>query len=187
MITDALLEAVLEIWAVRREKTTCTIAGNSMAPLIRDGDSLVVEHGNQGIRRGDVVLFKTPEKLYAHRVVRVKRRKGTTSFLVKGDSSAAFDGLITREHILGKVVAVTGSNGHLDFTSPFWRFANVVVSFLSYVSGKHLEAESAFWKGLHYLLCLRSLVFPNSPALRHSVVQALCRVYNSRRQDRKEA
>ena len=110
MIPETYLNAVFNIWAERGEKTTCSISGNCMSPIIREGDSLVIEHGNQDIRVGDVVVYGSPGKFYAHRIVRIKDKGERKSFLLKGDRGNAFDEPISGDQILGKVIEVRGPN-----------------------------------------------------------------------------
>ena len=58
MRAQAYLEPVMSIWVARREKTECCLSGHCMVPLIRHGDTLVIEHGRDHIRKGDIIVFK---------------------------------------------------------------------------------------------------------------------------------
>lgn len=80
--------------------------GDSMRPLFRPGDSLLLETCDSGeIRPGDVVVFPHPRtgKRVVHRVLAVKKEGLTT----KGDNSLTPDGwTISPGEVVGRVVAV---------------------------------------------------------------------------------
>ena len=131
-----------------------------MAPMIREGDSLTIEHGNQDLHVGDVVVFGTPGNIYVNRVIRLEQKNGSESYLLKGDQSFTFPQMVSRGQILGKVIEVSGSNGHLHLNSTFWKTMNYILSIRSYISGRHLIPDTLLWKVVHYLLVLRSRIFP---------------------------
>ena len=54
---------VLDIWSREKEQTVCPISGSCMSPIITEGDSLIIRHGNQDIHRGDVAVYGEPGKL----------------------------------------------------------------------------------------------------------------------------
>lgn len=160
MISETYLSAVFNLRAEIGEKTTCSISGNCMSPMIREGDSLVIEHGNQDFRVGDVVVYGSPGKFYAHRIVRIKDRGERRSFLLKGDRGNTFDDPITGDQILGKVIEVRGSNGHICFNSFFWKYLNYILSICSYIYGRRHNADSTFWKLINLLFFLKSKILP---------------------------
>jgi signal peptidase I len=82
--------------------------GASMRPFIRDGDLVEVRPiGATSVRRGDVVLFRAEGgRALAHRVVRVVGDDRREALVTKGDSITWCDGPISREQVLGRVVAV---------------------------------------------------------------------------------
>lgn len=162
MIPNTYFKAVLDLWSERGEETSCHIAGNCMAPMIREGDSLSIEHGNQDIHVGDVVVFGTPGNIYVNRVVRIEYKNGSELYLLKGDQSFTFPQSLSRDRILGKVIEVSGLNGHFHLNSTFWKTMNYILSIRSYISGRHLIADSPFWKVIHYLFVLRSRIFPQN-------------------------
>jgi hypothetical protein len=159
MIPNTYFKAVLDIWSEKGEETYCHIAGNCMAPMIKEGDSLTIEHGNQDIHVGDVVVFGTPGNFYVNRVVRIKHKNGSESYLLKGDQSFTFPQIVSRDQILGKVIEVSGPNGHFHLNSVFWKTMNYNLSIRSYISGRHLIPDTLLWKVVHYLFVLRSKIF----------------------------
>jgi signal peptidase I len=124
---EAYLDTLLSIWAERGERTRCPLTGSSMAPLLQDGDVLVVEHGNGHLRLGDVIVFRVAGRIKAHRLLRRRRAAdGGLLYLTKGDASVAFDAPVPAEQVIGKVVEVYGASRHQRLDSPF----RVVVNYL---------------------------------------------------------
>ena len=82
--------------------------GTSMHPFIRDGDILeIMNLRDKPIRKWDVVLYeKDGTSLVAHRVVRLLNEDGVKQFLIRGDALIVPDGVIRREQVLGRVVAL---------------------------------------------------------------------------------
>lgn len=79
--------------------------GASMSPIIRDGDTItLLATPGQPARLGEVVAYKQPVtgRIVVHRIL------GQTgqSVLLRGDNALNSDGLIPRDHILGRVLRV---------------------------------------------------------------------------------
>ena len=85
-----------------------TARGSSMAPLIRDGDRLVVKPVKESIFYvGDVVLFEVEtERLALHRVIEVFETSTAHSYLLQGDQVNHVDGTFDQEKILGRLVSL---------------------------------------------------------------------------------
>lgn len=83
-------------------------AGHSMHPTIRDGEVLLVEPVVcADVHRGDVVLYRTGERVIAHRVVRVEGGESIGySFTLRGDACRSSDEPVSAEQVLGRVVAI---------------------------------------------------------------------------------
>ena len=79
------------------------VCGHSMYPLLRDGDILIVRHGQQ-VRRGDVAVYIRGGETVVHRVVRV----GLGRVLTKGDNIPGFDPPVDTRQIVGIGVGVEG-------------------------------------------------------------------------------
>lgn len=95
-----LMAAVLERGAPFR----FAAPGRSMSPFIRDGDVVTIAPAPARIRLGDVVAFVNPQgaRLTVHRVV----GKAPGAYRIRGDNTAAEDGVIAICHILGRVTRV---------------------------------------------------------------------------------
>jgi signal peptidase len=87
-----------------------------MYPTIRDGEMVtVVPVAPAGIRRGDIVLYRSEKGVIAHRVERVRRKAGRIVYLrLRGDASDSFDRPVQPEQVLGRVQAVERSGQQID-------------------------------------------------------------------------
>jgi hypothetical protein len=160
MIPASHLKELLGIWSERGERSVCALEGNCMSPTLRDGNRLVLKHGNQNLRRGDVVVFGTPGSFLVHRVVKTENRNGKRHFLLKADRSPALHAPLTEEAILAKVLEVHGPDRHLHLDSRFWRCVNYLMAVRSYVQGRCSEGGGAAWKCLNGLLVHSARLLP---------------------------
>ena len=92
--------------------------GGSMFPLIRHGEIVTARPvGLETLRVGDVVLHRIgPERLVAHRIVRLGHSNGQVAITTRGDASLGPGDRVGAEQILGLVVAVErgGRSAPLD-------------------------------------------------------------------------
>jgi len=97
--------------------------GASMAPLVRDGDTLTVEPvaaAQLGV--GDLALFcREPGAVVVHRVVRVEAGAQGRRFLMQGDAVAHPDGLFAEGDIHGRVTALERGGARLELARPAMR------------------------------------------------------------------
>jgi hypothetical protein len=97
--------------SVLREKNArlrFSAPGNSMTPFILDGDVLEVQPcpANQA-QPMDVLLYACPgQKLIAHRLLNIERKRQGVTFVLRGDSRTGAFELVKPEWVLGRVVAV---------------------------------------------------------------------------------
>lgn len=76
--------------------------GRSMLPAIQDGEILHVRPlREEKLKRGDIIFFRLNEKFTAHRIV----EKQGDHYVTRGDSSVDEGAAITRDQVLGLVVA----------------------------------------------------------------------------------
>ena len=110
----ALLQAVSGRGAALRTR----VRGFSMMPFIRDQDVVTVAPMS-GIppRVGEVVAFVNPDggRLAIHRVV----AQAGTGWVIRGDNCPEPDGIVDREHILGRVSSVERSGRRVGFGQGF--------------------------------------------------------------------
>ena len=82
--------------------------GNSMWPVIRSGDGMVVKQiPEEKIGLRDVLVFSTGrEKLVAHRLIRMEEAGERRRYILRGDFRWAPDQPVGYESVVGKVVAI---------------------------------------------------------------------------------
>jgi hypothetical protein len=91
--------------------------GNSMAPFIRDGDTIHLQQSGS-YALGDVVLLRNNQMLLVHRIVAITQDGVTT----RGDASLYEDpGPVDTGEILGKVYRVSGGGYNYHLRPPFSR------------------------------------------------------------------
>ena len=80
-----------------------TNVGDSMFPLIREGNLLIIEAVKEPLRVGDIPLYKRDSGQYVlHRIVKIKNGK----YWMKGDNRADVEKGITDKHIIGVLTGI---------------------------------------------------------------------------------
>jgi hypothetical protein len=125
---DELLPLALELWGRAGARHWIAIEGRSMSPLLREGDTVLVSHGREGLQRGCVVLFRQKSKLVAHRVLRISRDNGGTTLTTKGDSLRTLDAPVPAERIVGWVVAIDRDGRQRRLDSTGWLVAGWLIA-----------------------------------------------------------
>ena len=94
--------------------------GTSMAPLVRDGDVLLVWPVDPGaVRAGDLVLCSTaPGRVVVHRVIRKEVCREGSRFTVQGDALSRPDGQIAEAQLHGRVRALERAGTQIDLDRP---------------------------------------------------------------------
>jgi hypothetical protein len=116
------------LWAQAGAQHWFAVEGQSMTPLLREGDSVLVSHGREGVQRGSVVLFRQKGKLVAHRVLRITRDSEGSTLTTKGDSLRSIDAPVPADNIVGRVVAIKRQERKLRLDSPCWRFTGWLIA-----------------------------------------------------------
>lgn len=121
---DARLDAAARLWRHAGHVGRVPVAGDSMAPLLHDGDIVRVKAGAEP-RFGDVVVAAAAGALVIHRVV--GRRAGL--IVLRGDNSALPDDPIEQEAVMGRVTAVEPQVGlSSSFDAPAARALGVCIA-----------------------------------------------------------
>ena len=80
------------------------VMGWSMLPVVRPGDTLVVESADtSAVAKGDIVLFGRDRRLFAHRVVSKRMKSGDSRVVTRGDAMPAPDPPLAHHELLGRV------------------------------------------------------------------------------------
>lgn len=85
------------------------VEGNSMSPLLKDGDKVLVDR-NAKIEVGDIVVAKHPVEQISEIMKRVEQINEHGDYFLVGDNldestDSRHYGAVTREYIKGKVIA----------------------------------------------------------------------------------
>ncbi len=82
------------------------IGSGSMRPALDVGDIVIVLKTDQ-VREGDIVQYRTLEGFtITHRVIDIERVDGGIAYITKGDANEKPDPPVSKQQIVGKVVAV---------------------------------------------------------------------------------
>ena len=98
-----------ELWVQLCTATgTCwlPVLTDSMVPLLQPGDQVLVSRiVAEGVRFGDIVVFRRGDDLIVHRVLKKWHTPKGVYFSEKGDAGYAH-GLIRSDNIVGRVIRV---------------------------------------------------------------------------------
>jgi len=97
--------------------------GDSMSPLVRDGDVLLVRPVHPAaVQIGDLVLCSSEgRRVVVHRVIRKQVSQERLRFTVQGDQVARPDGLIPGGQVYGRVLAIERDAAQIDMDRPVMR------------------------------------------------------------------
>lgn len=89
--------------------TRFIVRGHSMRPAFRQGDVLALAPAPpESLRRGQVIVFRTPDRDPAdwvvHRIVRVTGSGAARQIVTRGDNAPRGDGVVPPEWIVGRVI-----------------------------------------------------------------------------------
>lgn len=108
--SDAVVEAILDIWRETGKVSEMVVYGRSMEPAIPKGSRVRVQHTVEGVRIGSIIVFKNGDHLTAHRVVEIlEKGSGERRFVTQGDWTGLRDGEIEERCVVGRVTAVLGA------------------------------------------------------------------------------
>jgi signal peptidase I len=172
------LKAVAELLSQTGEAHYIPLRGNSMLPLLRNGDQVLVTSGVDGIRTGDIVVFQRDREWIAHRVLRVERDGiDRVRLRTKGDHVMRLDTPLNVDSLVGKVLVArrNGQQMRLDTRSwrCFGRFIAGVMRFEVWLYGKAVGEAGSDRETRHGVMLLtRGMLWFNSLLLRGGLVLA---------------
>ena len=86
-----------------QDRLVYTNEGDSMIPVIREGNLLVIEAVKEPLKVGDIPLYKRDSGQYVlHRIVEIKKGK----YSMKGDNRTLVEKGITDKHIIGVLTGI---------------------------------------------------------------------------------
>ena len=180
MIPPAHMQAVLDLWRTRGERTCIPIEGDCMAPAIQDGDVMIVDNGKRRLHPGDIVLFRAPDRMRVQRIIRVAMNGGKREFVLKGDQSALWPVPVTEDAVAGKVIGIRGRRGVVSFESPSWRVLNRVLVWRSVLLTQCANRRAASGRLANALFAVRARFGNRERSLSLQPVRILRRLTESR-------
>lgn len=88
----------------RNKEFTFIAQGSSMLPLIHPGAKVTIKKTlPETLRPGEIVLYKSGERVCLHRLLRTSNRDGETVFHMRGDAHTATEA-VAADDIVGKLV-----------------------------------------------------------------------------------
>lgn len=120
-ISSDVVDATLDIWGKVGKRSQIRITGNSMRPLFRAGDRILIQHGVDGFRRGDVLVFRVADQIVVHRLLDIRADQNRSYLLTKGDSVLRPDPWFSCDQVIGRVIGFTRNGRDVSVTQPFWQ------------------------------------------------------------------
>lgn len=168
--TNAYQAAAREAWhaAEASGSLRLTVTSDSMRPLLRAGDGVVVQPTDPGaLRPGDVIVVQRGGEWITHRLVAVDERGWHTH----GDDTCHGDEAASAAQIVGRVIAIERNDQTIDLLQPRWRAIDRRINRVQRVQLRVLAAARAIG-GTRSHGITRSL-----PALINWPFQLLVRVF----------
>lgn len=124
-------KAIIALWQDlynKKQQSWLSVLSGSMQPLLQIGDKVLVQSVRpDNIKLGDIIVFKTPDKLIVHRVI---RRYNSSSFLQKGDNTVTAE-IVSSKDVIGRVTAIRKDDKIIYLNRGIWKFVNNVLTLFS--------------------------------------------------------
>jgi len=124
---DKTLNVAFEAIAESSQSIWLPVRGNSMLPLLRAGDHVLVSPSRPGLTLGDIVVYQRQGDLFIHRLL-AQHDQNEAGLLIKGDNRLLPDPLIRVEDILGRAVKLRREQRMMSLETPAWRLINKVIA-----------------------------------------------------------
>lgn len=110
--------------------TQILVTGNSMSPLLRAGDAVIVRPANgTELRRGDVLIVEDANGWLTHRLIHAT----PAGLLLRGDALTGADRPVPAAVLVGRVCAIKRGARQIDLTARRWQLANRLAGIIGYV------------------------------------------------------
>ena len=102
--------------------------GFSMYPFLKAGDIGIVDKcmANQ-LKIGDIVVFKSHQKLVAHRLVAIQQENNQTLYIAKGDKNKFLDPTFNADALFGKINSIVRNGKLMRIDSKTMKFNSFLV------------------------------------------------------------
>ena len=128
--------ADLAVYSLQQgEQLRLRVNGESMAPLIHPGDTVIIVYCQPDeLRCGDLVLIRRENDLVTHRLI----GRTDQGWITKGDGSPWADPLVKEDCLLGKAVAIESRGRRISFETRSWKERSRLAGWLSCVEQRLL-------------------------------------------------
>ena len=121
------------------------VVSQSMMPLLRVGDTIVVQRVSPAsLRRGDLIVVVQGETFITHRLVAIDR----DGWRMKGDRLRFADPPVQANDILGRVVAIERGFDSIDLSGWYWTITHRIWGFLGWLEASFFQALRRMWDNI---------------------------------------
>lgn len=175
-ISQCYMQTILNIWSDKQEHTACQIIGNCMAPLLKEGDLLIIKHGNLDIHAGDVIVCEEEGVYHVYRVIKIRRTTGNSYCFLKADRYGIVKEKISINKIIGKVVEVQSANGNLNLNSLFWKYVNLFIAMIFYSNWRSNNRDTFYWRTINNTFLIWRKIKPSRYSASHNIMSTVCQL-----------
>jgi len=123
-------EAVITEGAILRTR----VGGFSMYPYVQQNDIACIEKIDAPLLIGDIIVFKTGNKIVAHRLLRFATVGTDTKLLCKGDSCWRMDAPVDRMNVVGRITQIERNRKKTDLTTLHQQKKARIIARLSFIT-----------------------------------------------------
>ena len=105
------------------------VRGDSMHPLIREGDVVKVRTGPGEFKRADVMLYRSCGRIYCHRVVR-KTDHPSSGYLLQCDNHPGHLLFVSYDNVIGRAVVFGRGTKFASLDRGLYRFFGEFIVFI---------------------------------------------------------
>jgi len=144
----------------------CAYTGPSMNPTLNEGDLLEVKgYSLEPIRAGDVLLFRSEEKLIVHRATRVSR----VGIRTRGDNNSCYDPFtLDPNMVIGQVVAAWRGQSRRRISGGQ---SGALISSCFCIMKKSHANVMGYLASIYHFACEQNVMWWLKPYFRPSVVR----------------
>jgi len=150
LLPDNLLAGVLQVWGESQRRGWMQLTGQSMLPLLRAGDQMLVAHGCDDLRRGDLPVFRRAGRLVVHRLIRIEQHPDGQRLITRGDNRLRCDAPLQTDELVGRVLCIRRGGHVVALDHPVWRVGGWLVAGMP--GNQFAGSRALLLRGLQFIL-----------------------------------
>jgi len=166
---DTLDEVIIGMSLETGSTIHVKIDGQSMWPLIKSGAVLGISPECKKIKKGDIIIFRSCDRLIAHRVIRIY----ADIIITKGDALIFFDPYVQLRDIIGRAVFIESEGRRTEIDTGVWRLLNCILANYSCACGVILGGIPKGIKPAHHSSRISSTINLVVPMFIHMLTRRL--------------